>query len=280
MRILVTGATGKIGQRFVRRVLQQNEAVRVLLRNRDTPIVPALLGAEVAFGDVTQPETLLEALDGVDAIVHLAAYFRGGDVARMKAVNIDGTLNLARAAIAAGTTRFVYANTGLVYPGGHALWAETARVEPTAPYPQTKAAAEQELMKLAEAGDLDLRSLRLAFVYGDDDPHLRDVLPRLATWKPMKRLQTIHHIDVHRALMLAIRASGHGGEIYTVADDAPLTVKEIFQIHGQPCPESAEQSDDASYAWEAVMDTMKIRTRLGYRPAVPSLYEAQADGIL
>lgn len=280
MKILVTGATGKIGQRFVRRLLQQNDSVRILVRNRDAPIAPALLGAEVAFGDVTQPETLPEALVGIDAVVHLAAHLRGTDADLMHAVNTEGTRALAQACVAAGTTRFIYANTSLVYPGGHALFTEMAAVDPGAPYPGSKHAAELALMKLAEAGDLAVRSLRLAFVYGDADPLLRDMLPVLATWKPMKRLQTIHHIDVHRALLLAIRTPGVGGEIYNVADDAPLTVREIFQLHGQTPAEPAEQRDEASFAWESVMDTRKIRTQLGFRPAVPSLYEAQADGLL
>lgn len=280
MKILVTGATGKIGQRFVRRLLQQNETVRILVRHHDVAIAPALLGAEVAFGDVTRPETLPEALLGIDVVVHLAAYFRGRDADLMQAVNFEGTLNLARACVEANTTRFVFGNTGLVYPGGHTLSAETVRVDPQAPYPRSKVAAEIELLKLAEAGDLDVRSLRLAFVYGDGDPHIRDVMPMLAKWKPMKRLQTVHHIDVHRALLLAIRTPGIGGEIYNVADDAPLTVQEIFKIHGAPFAESAEQTDENSFAWEGLMDTTKIRTQLGFRPVVPSLYEAQADGIL
>ena len=81
MNILVTGATGKIGSRLVPSLLDAGYKVRILVRRPDNDIVNGLIkkGAEAYVGDIMRTESLPDAIDGMDAIVHLAAFFRSQD---------------------------------------------------------------------------------------------------------------------------------------------------------------------------------------------------------
>lgn len=80
MRVLVTGATGYIGGRLVPRLLEAGHEVRVLVRDlRRVPSGTFPAAAEVVVGDLTRPETLAEALDGVEAAYYLVHSMSAGD---------------------------------------------------------------------------------------------------------------------------------------------------------------------------------------------------------
>src|SRR5213075_2238862 len=106
------------------------------------------------------------------------------------------TVNLARAAVGAGATRFIFTSTGLVFGTGPGRPArEDDKPDPRSPYPHSKLAAERALL---DSPGLDVRIVRLAFVYGDGDPHLKDWLPQLRSWPTGRPLQLIHHRDIAR----------------------------------------------------------------------------------
>lgn len=282
MRILITGATGRVGSRLAPRALQSGHQVRLLVRQPERVERLRQRGAEVIPGDLSQPEMLAAAVAGVDAIIHLAAFFRGATEEQAQAVNFAGALALARAAIQAGVSRFVFTSTNLVYgPGRGRPARESDEPQPLMAYPQSKVAAEQALRELHHSDGLGLRIARLAFVYGEDDPHLGE-LPRLvSSWHPAKRLHMAHHADVGHALLLLASAPGIDGRIYNVADDAPLTIAEIGEHLGLPDWErpdaSARPLDDP---WEGVVSNLRLRDELGWRPIYPSFYTARDAGAL
>src|SRR5690242_8833860 len=113
MRILVTGATGRVGSRLVPRLLERGDDVRVLLRQEAQAESLARRGAEPIIGDLLQPETLIEAAAGVDAVLHLAAFFRGATELEARSINQDGTLALAKAARLGGASKFIHISTSL-----------------------------------------------------------------------------------------------------------------------------------------------------------------------
>lgn len=78
MNIFVTGATGKIGSRFVPRMLQRGHQVILLVRNAAKANWLYQQGAELIEGDLLQPESYFDDLQGIDVVIHLAAQFRGG----------------------------------------------------------------------------------------------------------------------------------------------------------------------------------------------------------
>ncbi|MFI6434578.1 NAD-dependent epimerase/dehydratase family protein [Streptomyces sp. NPDC050759] len=284
MLTLVTGTTGQVGRRFVPRLLAQSrpgERVRVLVRDtvRGEPF--AELGAEVVVGDLRDTEVLGKAVAGVDAVVNVAAAFRGVPDEEAWAVNRDAAVELGRAAVASGVRRFVQVSTGLVYgegrgrpvteedesrPGG-SMWGA---------YPASKAEAERELFALE---GLDVRVGRLPFVYGEGDPHLAQSLMWAKNWASGQRLHMGHHVDVAQGLLRILHAPGISGRVYNIADDAPVTAVELHQLNGVEVPgESYERVDPDP--WLVIMSTERIRRELGYRPVYPSVYAAREAGAL
>ncbi|RED55701.1 NAD-dependent epimerase/dehydratase family protein [Cohnella lupini] len=280
MNIFVTGATGKVGSRFVPRMLQRGHHVKLLVRDAAKADWLHQQGAEVLEGDLLQPDNYVDALRGTDVVVHLAAQFRGADENTTSIANIDGSIALAQATLKADVPRFIFSSTNHVYGSGdHSRPSrEDDELKPAFPYPQTKADAEVALLLLHREQELGLRILRLPFVYGEHDPHIKEVLPLLRNWNPAKRMHMAHHADVSQALMLAASTPGIDGRIYNVADDAPISVAELLQLHNSEVSSEALQQDFDP--WNMIVDTTRIRDELHYRPIYPSYYSARDAGAL
>jgi len=283
MNVLVTGATGKVGSRLVPSLLSGGHSVRILVRRTDDETVRKLKakGAETFIGDIMQPESLQEALDGVDAIVHLAAFFRSQDAEKIKSVNEIGTKNIAEAASQINTgIRFVFSSTSNVYNNETAPGLESDLVSPAAAYPASKVASEKLLLGMHAAKHLDVCILRFVFVYGAGDPHLPESIPffERLNLHPAYRLHLVHHLDIAQAVKLAMSVSAMGGEIYNVADDSPITLQEVIQLMGQTA-KLANPATPLTNAWSGLVSAGKIRS-LGFRPLVPSYYAASDLNIL
>ena len=98
MRILLTGATGKLGSRLAPALLDAGHQIRILARSSDNEVVKRLAsaGAEAVRGDIMQADSLSEVISDLDAVVHLAAFFRSQDDEKIRRVNIQGTKMLPR----------------------------------------------------------------------------------------------------------------------------------------------------------------------------------------
>lgn len=143
MGILVTGGTGLVGSRLLRRFVDAGLDCRALVR----PDKEIRAGVTRVEGDLIDADSLQQAVEGVSAIVHLAAVFRTPDRDAIWRANLDGTRNLISAAKAhAPEARFIMASTGLVYDedAGHP-GVEDDAVHPKLAYPASKVAAENEL---------------------------------------------------------------------------------------------------------------------------------------
>jgi dihydroflavonol-4-reductase len=287
MRILVTGATGQVGRRFVPRLLQRtgpDDAVRVLVRDEARAEPLARAGAELLAGDLREPADARRALEGADAVVNVAAAFRGVPDDECRAVSRDAAVTLGEAAVAAGVTRFVQVSTNLVYGTGHGR----PSVEDDGPvtggqmwgaYPAAKKEAEDRLLALHRDSGLDVRVARLAFVYGEGDPHLANSLHWAGGWAAHMRLQMVHHADVAQGILRVLYAPGVAGRVYNVADDAPVSAAELHWLNGVPVPGgSADRT--VEHPWEGVVSTVRIRDELGYRPLFPSVWTARDAGAL
>lgn len=287
MRILVTGATGQVGRRFVPRLLTRAgtaDTVRVLVRDEARAEPFAGLGAETVIGDLREEADVREALTGVDAVVNVAAAFRGVPDDEAWAVNRDAALTLGRAAVTAGVSRFVQVSTILVY--GEGRGRPCVEDDPSVPgsarwgaYPAAKHEAETGLLALGRESGLDVRIGRLAFVYGEGDPHLAQSLRWAKDAAAHKRLSMIHHIDAAQALLRILYAPGIEGRVYNIADDSPTTGAELYWLNGTDVP-----ADLAGRAlpdpWEGIVSTLRIRDELGFRPLHPSVWTARDLGAL
>lgn len=106
-RILITGAAGRVGALLRQRLAADGRVLRLL----DLRPLTAGDGEEVVTGSVADPDLMLAACSGVDAVVHLAGYAGEADWAEILAVNIDGTHTVFEAARLAGVPRVVFASS-------------------------------------------------------------------------------------------------------------------------------------------------------------------------
>jgi UDP-glucose 4-epimerase len=274
MRILVTGATGKVGSRLARRLARRGEQIRALVRDPTRAVDLREVGVELAPGDLLDVSSLAGAVRGIDAVVHCAAFFRGATPEQAQAVNDLGTQHLANAARAASVKRFIFTSTGLVYgSNGGRLAGEDDPCAPTAAYPVSKLAAERFL--LAVEG-LDVRVLRLPFVYGDGDPHIEEAIPMMRTLSPTQRMSIGHHVDVAQAVARLLDAPAPAHRIYNVVDDEAPDLTTLFASVGAPPPDGS--TPERGRPFEALLDGRRIREDLGFKPQFPRLADAIAAG--
>jgi nucleoside-diphosphate-sugar epimerase len=286
MKILVTGATGKVGSRFVPRLLAKGHDVSILVRDAAKASALARFGAKVVIGDLYNTDTLPPAVEGTDAVIHLAALFRTfTDNEGIIKTNHTATVALANAAIAAGVKRFIFVSTGNVYGSGYkhpAKEDDLVNINDPRAYASSKIAAEQELISLHKNDGFDVRILRLGFVYGDRDPHIEEIIPLLKKMNRHSgsRMHMVHHLDVAQALTLLLQTDGLNGEIFNIADDAPITLYELADsfdcVAGTFDPAEGPLNDP----FEGIMDISKLGNRTGFRPLVPSYYVARDLDIL
>ncbi|MEZ0070598.1 nucleoside-diphosphate-sugar epimerase [Streptacidiphilus sp. MAP12-20] len=281
--ILVTGATGQVGRRFVPRLLQwtaAGETVRVLVRDQERAARFTALGAEAVIGDLRDAGSRKQALVGADAVVNVAAAFRGVPEEESWAVNRDAAVALGREAAEAGVRRFVQTSTNLVYGAGRGRPADAG--DPLLPeeswgvYPRSKAEAEAALAALP---GLDPVVVRLAFVYGEGDPHLAQAAHFIADWPAHRRLPMVHHADVAQALCRALRTPGIEGRVYNATDDAPVTAWDLHRLNGTTFPAANADAPDPD-PWNGIADNLPLRDELGWRPLYPSVWTSRDAGAL
>jgi UDP-glucose 4-epimerase len=271
MKILVTGATGKVGSRLAKRLAQRGDQVSALVRDPTRAADLREARIDLAEGDLLKEDSLTAAVRGVDAVVHCAAFFRGATPEQAHAVNDLGTQHLADAARSAGVKRFIFTSTGLVYGANGGLPArEDDPCAPTAPYPASKLAAERFLLALE---GLDVHVLRLPFVYGDGDPHIEEAIRFLRSFPPTERISIGHHADVAQAVTRLLDTPSPAHRVYNVVDDEAPQLATLFASVGAPPPDGSE--GERGYA---LLDGRRIREDLGFKPKFPRLADAIAAG--
>jgi len=152
--VLITGTSGHVGGHLADRVAAGGFAVHALVRTDEQANHARGRGWRPVRGDLTDPGSLPAALDGVDLVLHSAAYM-GSPGPLYQTVNVDGTRALAERALDAGVKRFVQISTMSVY--GEPLPPKLDEESPLAtedpePYCATKARAELELAKVRARG--------------------------------------------------------------------------------------------------------------------------------
>lgn len=173
MHVLVTGATGFVGDAVVRALAGREMRVRAAVRRPDARLPGAVEAVQV--GDIVGTTRWDDALRGVDAVVHAAARVHvmhdvaADPLAEFRRVNVAGTVRLAREAARAGVKRFVFVSSikvsGEGTRPGRPFRADD-EPDPVDPYGVSKREAEDELRLVARETGLEVAIVRPVLVYG------------------------------------------------------------------------------------------------------------------
>lgn len=170
--VLVTGANGFVGRHVVSALTKAGWHVR---RAQRTATVPTHDEDTVTGLELAPTTDWTEALDGVQAVVHLAARaHRPISVQHRErelyfSINVDGTRHLARSAALAGVRHFIFLSSIAVNgstTNGRQPFDENDSAGPTTIYGHSKAAAEEALAKLGAEGVMTITALRAPMIYG------------------------------------------------------------------------------------------------------------------
>lgn len=227
--VLVTGANGFVGSHLVPAILDAGHHVLALVRDEEAgELVQRRLteaqraNLSIRHGDVTEPATLPAALDGADAVVHLAAIPRDWDGgASLRLVNTEGTRNIVKAATDAGVRRFVH------------LGALGVADEPELHYASSKAKA----MAIVRASGLDWTILSPSLLFGPRDGFFNILagLVRMSpgivplTGKGDARFQPLAIGDLAKATVHVLGDPSTAGTEYLLGGPRYWTYREIME---------------------------------------------------
>ena len=223
--------------------------MRALARTTESAQRLAGTGAEIVLGDVTDPESLPAALEGVQRVFHMAGVVghRRRDEPRLTAVNVTGSANLLEAAQKAGVERVVY--TSSVGAMGPASRPDFPRTEAhflldgddgrgDFRYARSKARGEEHALEMADDG-LDVVVVNPGFVIGPGDIH------RVSSWPVEEYLRGTLRMTVHGGLSyvdardvvsghLLAEEKGVSGQRYILtSQDGNLSHASFFKLVGE-----------------------------------------------
>jgi 2-alkyl-3-oxoalkanoate reductase len=237
--ILVTGGNGFVGRHVAAALQVRGDRVRVLaLPTEDTSSLEQR-GIRVYRGDICRPETLVAALDGAEAVLHLAAMMDvWRPLADYRAVNVTGTENVCRAALAAGVRRVVHMSSSSVY--GMALGRPADESFPLSPfrdpYPITKAEGDKAVQRMIAQDGLPAVIVRPDQIFGPGDRlHFGKTADRLRAGKGIvagagdNALPLVYITDLVRGLLLALDSDRAVGRAYNISAARPLTQEQFLR---------------------------------------------------
>jgi uronate dehydrogenase len=188
MIILITGAGGIVGRALRRELASQHDRLRLFDLREITDLAP---GEETVVGSVTDRSVLLEAMRGVNAVIHLAGCTTDANIDEQIAGNVLGAFNLYEAARLAGVERVVFASSNHVvgfYPRSRRLDCDVL-LRPDSRYGLTKAFGE--LAGALYADKYGLRVLCIRIGNAADKPVDRRRLAIWISWRDLAQLVRI-----------------------------------------------------------------------------------------
>jgi nucleoside-diphosphate-sugar epimerase len=277
--ILITGGNGLLGRHLAAALQERGDAVRVLALPGEDASSLEERGVAVFRGDIRRPETLVEPMREVDGIVHLAAMMGvWRPLADYRAVNVTGTENVCRAALAEGVGRLVHISSSIVY--GLALGRIADESFPLAPfpdpYPVTKAEGDALVQRMIADEQLPAVIIRPDQFFGPGDQlHFGRTAERLRAGKGIvigsgdNALPLVYVTDVVQGLLLALDREGAVGEAYNITHDRALTQREFLDAIAHEIgagPPRLHIPYRALYATGYAAERLALTTRSRLRP--------------
>ena len=241
MRVLVTGANGFIGRALSRELLRRGRRVRAAVR-REAELPDGC--ASRVVGDIGPDTDWREALEGIDAVAHLAARVHveresaADPLAAFRRTNVAGTLQLARSAAAAGIERFIFLSSVKVLGEGapDKTFTDSSPPDPRDPYSVSKREAETDLLELAGRTSLGVVIIRPPLVYGPGvGGNFRSLLRLIDRGVPLpiagiaNRRSLLYVGNLVDAVDLCLCHDAAAGQTYLIRDGQDLSSAELVR---------------------------------------------------
>jgi uncharacterized protein YbjT (DUF2867 family) len=222
MKVLVTGATGFVGEEILRQLRDTGHTARILAREPNsarTREIASRYSAEIHSGDILQPASLPPALAGCDAVIHIVGVISEIGDNTFENVHTRGTQNVVTAAQQSGVKRFIHMSALGVRPNAIAR------------YHRSKWAAEEIL----RASGLDYTIFRPSIIYGPHD-HFVNMFATMSRYSPFlpvmgsgrSKMQPVPVGDVAKCFVGALTEPTSIGQTYDLCGRDILTFEEIF----------------------------------------------------
>lgn len=241
--ILVTGASGFVGQSLISRLINDNLEVRACVR---TGCIPFPEAVEVVDGyNLSANTDWHDVLEGVGAVIHLAARVHvmkdkiAEPLTEFRKVNVEGTLNLAQQAAMAGVKRFIFISS-IKVNGEHTEngkpFTENDAQNPQDAYGISKFEAEQGLLKIAQQTGMEIVIIRPPLVYGPGvKANFASMMKAIKRKMPLP-LGAIHNkrsfVYVENLVSLIVCCINHANaanQTFLVSDDQDLSTTELLR---------------------------------------------------
>jgi nucleoside-diphosphate-sugar epimerase len=295
MKVFVTGATGVIGGPTVARLIEAGHEVRAVSRREEASAELRRVGAEPVTVDLFDPIAIRRAVEGTDAIAHLATnvppfpkLMRARAWAVHNRLRTETTRSLVDAARAAGIGRIVKESITFMYAdGGHAWLDETSPLAADLGLMRPALEGEELAHELVDGGGAAV-ALRFGLFYGganrgtDEMLRLAKVRASMVAGKASAYMSSLHAEDAATAVVAALTAPSG---TYNVVDDEPLTRRDALDAFSsafglgrlRPNPAwmmrlLAGKAADSLIASQRVSN-QKFRRTTGWAPKHPSLRE-------
>ncbi len=285
---VVTGGAGFIGSHMVDVLLERDFEVRVLdnlIGGRESNLAQHAGDARLSFelGDIREQNVKSSIFADARFVFHFAGI---GDIVPSidqpldyMSTNVMGTVQVLECARAAGVEKLVYAASSSCYGLAAVPTREDHPIDPQYPYALSKFQGEQAVFHWNRVYDLPVNSVRIFNAYGIRSRttgaygavfgvFLRQKLagePFTVVGDGEQTRDFIYASDVARAF-LAAADTDRTGEIYNVGAGKPQSVNRLIELLGGPVVRIPKRPGEPECTWA---DTGKIRTELGWEPAVP-----------
>jgi UDP-glucose 4-epimerase len=244
--VLVTGGAGFIGATLLRRLDPEHD-VRVLdnLLKGSRDLLPPDREIDFVEGDIRDPDAVKRAVQGVDVVIHLAAFGSVVDSVADPVENFDinarGTFEVLRGAAAAGVERFVFASTGGAIMGNQEPPIDESSLPwPISPYGASKLTGEAYMHAFAGSFGMRPVALRFANVYGPFSSHKKGVITRFIRaglaggtfeiYGDGEATRDFLHVDDLCRGILAAAESDLSDEVLHLASETGTTINELAQL--------------------------------------------------
>ena len=298
-KVLVTGGAGYIGAHVAAELLNEGYSVRIY-DDFSNGLHKRVDGKfrDIVEGDILDREKLLQAMQGVDAVIHLAAKKAVEESVKNPLKyyenNVGGTLNLLAAMSAKGVKTIVFSSSAAVYlPNDKDAVEETDPTVPLSPYGATKLLSEELISSVGNAEKISHVSLRYFNVVGSAIPEFGDnskdnLVPKVfLALKSGKRPEIygsdyptpdgtcirdyIHVQDLAKAHVAALKKaeSGFTSAVYNVGSGKGYSVREMMNQISQTLGKDINPQESPARAGDSpklIASIKKIEQELGWKP--------------